>query len=513
MVTWLKTGHDYHTEHDLKTCLLCGNHFAQERKDALTAMLNGKIGETLSLLNRINNEASEIDEAVSLTTSTWPRPVDFDLELQTEYEQALKTLNKSLKEIHALIIEARRIVRVRLAELTSTVSHSLPEKDSVAAKCETLQAAITAINSLIREHNTQIADFADRQEQARLSIRQHYLAEGHEDYVSVQDAVSEAAESIGRIQDNIQSLEEKARALRARVRTHSPAAQKITKLVHAYLGHGELTIIAAEEGYELHRHGEIVRGSPSEGEKTAIALCYFLSTLESEGRAIKDLIVVVDDPISSLDTKAMNYACALILSCLSNASQVFVLTHNQHCMNEFRKAWRHLAEPRNRETDPTAKLLYMDVRLPEGTEQRTAHIIEMPPLLRTYDSEYHFLCHKVLEFEAMGEGHSPYGFMMPNVIRRVLEVFLAFKVPGSAPIKDKLAKLCKEHGDLDPVRILALERLTQVESHSDSLDDLITHSSMTVEEARDANAALLELMAAADSNHTAAIRRQCRFET
>ena len=63
---------------------------------------------------------------------------------------------------------------------------------------------------------------------------------------------------------------------------------------------------------------------------------------------------------------------------------------------------------------------------------------------------------------------------------------------------------------IDDVRIKALDRLIQVESHSDSLDDLVSHSSMTIEETRDANAALLELMAAADPDHTAAIRKQCK---
>ena len=53
-------------------------------------------------------------------------------------------------------------------------------------------------------------------------------------------------------------------------------------------------------------------------------------------------------------------------------------------------------------------------------------------------------------------------------------------------------------------------RLIQVESHSDSLDDLVSHSSMTIEETRDANAALLELMAASDADHTKAIRKQCK---
>ncbi|HEY7425518.1 MAG TPA: AAA family ATPase, partial [Gemmataceae bacterium] len=298
--------------------------------------------------------------------------------------------------------------------------------------------------------------------------------------------------------------------LRAKIREHGPAAEKLTKLVHAYLGHGELSVIAANEGYELHRNGKLVKGAPSEGEKTAIALCYFLCTLESEGRNIKDLIVVIDDPISSLDTKAMNYACALVRSRLEGASQVIILTHNQHCMNEFKKAWKNRAYPRNKDTAPTASLLFLDVVLTASQGTRTSHLVEMSALLREYDSEYHFLCQKVLEFEAAGNDHFEYGFMMPNVIRRVLDVFLAFKVPGTSNLADKLQQLGQRHTDLDPARLSALERLSQVESHSDNLDDLIAHSSMTIEETRDANAALLTLMSVADKEHTVAVRKHCK---
>lgn len=105
----------------------------------------------------------------------------------------------------------------------------------------------------------------------------------------------------------------------------------------------------------------------------------------------------------------------------------------------------------------------------------------------------------MLQFEAAGGQYSEYWFMMPNVIRRVLDVFLAFKVPGSHPLQQKLEAMTKKCPDIDDVRIKALDRLIQVESHSDSLDDLVSHSSMTIEETRDANAALLELMAASDA--------------
>jgi hypothetical protein len=50
-------------------------------------------------------------------------------------------------------------------------------------------------------------------------------------------------------------------------------------------------------------------------------------------------------------------------------------------------------------------------------------------------------------------------------------------------------------------RICALDRLAQIESHADSLDDLISFSSMTVEETRDATNTLLELMEQADESH------------
>lgn len=55
----------------------------------------------------------------------------------------------------------------------------------------------------------------------------------------------------------------------------------------------------------------------------------------------------------------------------------------------------------------------------------------------------------------------------------------------------------------------ALERLTQVESHSENLDDLIGFSSMTLEETRDANATLLEMMRIVDPAHLTHLRRIC----
>ncbi|RVK13470.1 AAA family ATPase [Sinorhizobium meliloti] len=507
MLPWINAGHDYHSARDLDSCLFCGSELTESRKKKLAEALDDKISKLLSDLQKANAEVSALIHAIGPGAMAWPRVAEIDLQLQAPYGASQSKLEEVLVSVLSVLKEVLRVIEARLKQPTTPVNHDLPSSATVKECCDTLNEAILAANDLIRQHNKASADFMKRQREAREAIKKHYLAEGHDTYEGFKKAVAEAEAAVNASDDVIADLLLKIADLSGKVRSHGPAADKITRLVRAYLGHGELTIFAAEEGYELHRHGKIVKGPPSEGERTAIALCYFLSTLESDGRVVKDLIVVIDDPISSLDTKAMNYACTLIRSRLADVAQLFILTHNQHCMNEFKKAWRNNAAG----TPPTATLLYMDVTIAEGSGGvRTARIVDLPAHLRGYDSEYHFLCHKMLQFEAAGTGHSEYWFMMPNVIRRILEIFLAFKVPGSHPLQQKLETLAKKHTEVDDVRIKALERLIQVESHSDSLEDLISHSSMTVEETRDANAALLALMAASDADHTAAIRKQCK---
>ena len=510
MVPWLKQGHDYHVQNGLDVCLLCGSDFTSARKDQPAAALDDKIASLMAQLQTEERNGTHANDEFVAAIRSCPNVSELDLSLQADYGPAQAKFAEAAESTKQLLTKAAKAVSARLQKPTTPVAHQLPDAAQVRTTFDALSAALNDVNAVIAKHNQAGEDFGARQDAARLSLKKHYLAEGTAEYTSRKQAVADGERDVTNFETDVLDSTAKIASLRAKIREHGPAAEKLTKLVRAYLGHGELTVIAANEGYELHRNGQLVKGAPSEGEKTAIALCYFLCTLDSEGRNIKDLIVVIDDPISSLDTKAMNYACALVRSRLEEAAQVIVLTHNQHCMNEFKKAWKNRAYPRNKDTVPTATLLFLDVALPVAQGTRTSNLIEMSALLREYDSEYHFLCHKVLEFEAAGAGHSQYGFMMPNVIRRVMDVVLAFKVPGTSNLADKLQLLGRRHTELDPVRLSALERLSQVESHSDNLDDLIAHSSMTIEETRDANAALLHLMSIADKEHTAAVRKQCK---
>jgi len=321
--------------------------------------------------------------------------------------------------------------------------------------------------------------------------------------------VTAAKSALDEVETRYQVLKQDAEQFKQDMRQHGPAADMINRMIHSYLGHNELQISTLDTGYEIRRNGNPVSGSLSESEKTAIALCYFLATLEAEGRQLKNLIVVVDDPISSLDTKALHYAFSLISRALDGASQLIILTHNLHFMNEVKKWLKN----RVKKDPPTATLLFLDAVQDVRSDTRTSSLKVMPRLIREYDSEYQYLFHLVLQFAQSPDAQTDHFYLMPNALRKVLDIFLAFKLPGSEGLSNKVDNIANGAYGLDPARICALDRLVQLESHADNLDDLVTLSSMTIEETKDAAAALLTLMETLDKPHYDRMCSICRTPT
>lgn len=445
MVPWARAGHQYHLAHGLATCLHCGEHISAARRELLTRAFDDRLNSFIAAINEGVSNAAEVLRQLDLAGAAIPAAAQLSAEFQPTFEVSATVLSTALSEIRPHLVSAMEALKERQVKPTTPLTPALLPLEEIQGRIMQLIGDCAAVNAVIGQHATMVDDFTEHQNVARLAIRQHFIALNKEAIDAHLAGIDTATHEKHAADSAVGELESAIKTLRTKVQEHGQAAEKINALVRSYLGHEELTIVPVEEGYELHRHGALVQGPPSEGEKTAIALCYFLSTLEAEDRKIKDLIVVIDDPVSSLDTKAMNYACGLVRSRLNDAAQVIVLTHNQQCLNEFRKAWKG----KTTGDRPTARLLYVDVAIPQATMTRTATIIDLPKQLREYDSEYHFLFQKVLQFEAAGAEHFDYAFLMPNVLRRVLEVFLAFKVPRDGNLADKLRTLRERKNGLD----------------------------------------------------------------
>ncbi len=135
----------------------------------------------------------------------------------------------------------------------------------------------------------------------------------------------------------------------------------------------------------------------------------------------------------------------------------------------------------------------------------------MPKLLSNYDSEYHFLFSSALTVLDQEEDISEQLYLSPNVVRKLLDTFLAFRAPGTHSLRQKLDQVIKQTDkEIDKNRIYGLERFAQTESHADSFDDLTQLSPIVLEEAKKAVGSLFDLMEATDPEHFELMKKQCK---
>lgn len=136
-------------------------------------------------------------------------------------------------------------------------------------------------------------------------------------------------------------------------------ATLLSEDIRNYLGRSEYTIEFVDggdtqiAGYRLLRAGAKA-SALSEGERTALALVYFLRTLDgvsgedqdvdSQRRRLSSTIVWIDDPVSSMDAGAMSVAAAFIRHRLFNrdstmrVAQLLVSTHDARFLTSMHES-------------------------------------------------------------------------------------------------------------------------------------------------------------------------------
>jgi wobble nucleotide-excising tRNase len=150
----------------------------------------------------------------------------------------------------------------------------------------------------------------------------------------------------------------------------------------------------------------------SDGEKTALAFAYFLSKFENEintPEKVKDSVVVIDDPISSLDDNRLYSTAHLIWRNFEEVKQLIVLSHNFLFLKFFNSFYCG-----------KANCLFLD-----GEK-----ITDLPDELKNFETPYFYMLKTIIDFLDQNNQNVNYNEAkryLPNFIRRVLETFLSFK--------------------------------------------------------------------------------------
>ncbi|AEV67647.1 hypothetical protein Clocl_0970 [Acetivibrio clariflavus DSM 19732] len=170
---------------------------------------------------------------------------------------------------------------------------------------------------------------------------------------------------------------------------------------------------------ESNKVKKSIKHSLSEGEKTTLALAYFLSKVRVEvagpkkdyNKEYEKCTFYIDDPVSSLDENRLFYTANLLYNEFHMAEQLFVSSHNL----KFLKILINY------------KFTDKQINLYEIKYDKFSQIRNLPKTLWNFNTSYYYRLQQILDYLDGKVDYNTAICYIPNNIRVVLESFLSFK--------------------------------------------------------------------------------------
>jgi len=449
---WAGHGLTLHRQYGTDKCLFCNQPLPKERLAALEAHFSqeyARLAEDLDMLIREIRAERQEAEGLQLRDEEALYP-----DMHEEYGRDRQALDNKRQEYTQALDALIEVLDKKKAD----PFRDFGDEIAVAAFEDSV---VGELNRIIAEHNKKVENHEDEVKRAKGQIEQSMVLQALPDYTRLDQELQQLGEQVRTLNEGIRKLEERRLTLEADLRDHLRPAAELNQDLTRYLGHHELQFDVLETGYRIVRNGSPAE-SLSEGEKTAIAFLYFLKSLEDKDFDIENGIVVIDDPVSSLDSNALYYAFGFMKSRVRDAGQLFILTHNFLFFRQVKNWFEHLPKK-----DGKQVCHYMlEVRGDEGV--RCSSLVALDPLLKKFESEYHYLFSLVYS-ASQASGHErdlEQHYSLPNVARRLLEAFLQFKFPGNDSFYASLEK-----ANLDSAKKTRIYRFCQTHSHNQMIDE------------------------------------------
>ncbi|KJD43615.1 AAA family ATPase [Paenibacillus terrae] len=470
---WVQQGISLHMDSSKdRRCSFCDNPIGEDRILKLNEYYSNAAAK---LRNRIEKCKKNISNEIALIDNLLlPKSKhDFTEKCQDEYESQLNELEE---------------VRKRYLEYLNglTINLELKLKDSLFNSVEIVEidrSIITEFHKwiedtqcIINAHNKIIDNFVKSQSDSREQLKNHYVAMflKNRDYLNKENLKNKCERRIRKYKNFVTKIKRENSELESQLKSILAGKDKINNFVSVFLNRDDISIDVTENDKFILKRGAEIAENFSEGEKTAISFSYFLVALESMGLdKLRDTIIFIDDPISSLDSNHISQIYALInafffrqnlitetpdmhVNCFK---QLFISTHNF----EF---FSFLKDSKRINKSKTCKFYLI-----KRTEKDSSTIQNLPIHLQKHKSEYVYLFNLLFKYYQGGcSEQSDNILLLPNAIRRFLEIYTLIKLPGSTEEVDyRLKRLFRETTQLKSLHHF---------SHFTSLDKITKHDEL-----------------------------------
>ena len=497
---WVAEGRRMHEAAETTKCLYCSSQISEDRATALEAHFNDAYENAVADLDRLCQTArAESQMLQSLSPHDASRIYEH---MEADYKTAVARFVDAQGKLTEWYSEAIAQLEAKKTTLSKEVECSLADPPEITS-------AVDGVNEVLRRHNNYGSTLNDSIANARERLAKSALARSSAEYKRLSESVTATKAHRDTSEQEAERLSTEIHRLEAEMIQHRAPAAELNVGLRRYLGHGELALEPTETGYRITRNGKVAF-SLSEGEQTALALLYWLQSLKSQDFDLRNGIVVLDDPVSSLDQSAMFAAFGAIRDQVRQAKQVVILTHNFTFFRLVREWFKNL---RGQEKQDKAFFMLRSVAAEDG---RASMLTQLDPLLLDFESEYHYLFSQVYNL-AMSPAQSRLEvyFNAPNMARRMLEMFLAFSVPdvGDRSLWNRMLNAVgSDEAALKEAVLPRIYRYVQAHSHSDAIGDADEDMTLLAE-SRSVLNDVLQFMRCVNADHCSRMIRRCAPES
>ena len=337
---WVKQGRSYYEKND-GICPFC----QQETEEAFAESLNKYFDETYL------NDIGEIEQLAINYDALSNNVIKH---LQSIIDAAPQYLDREKLESKKSLVESKISANKQHIERKKKEASLIIELESLKEILDEIGKDIEKANKKIAKHNQAVDNIGQEKRTLTSQIWKYVIEEATPFYNSYKDRKMPLESAISGLKQGIidKQAEKKTktneiRVLEKKITSIQPTIDEINALLLSFGFTGFKISRSQKSGYYsiIRPDGSEAKETLSEGERTFITFLYFYHLLKgstSESGMTENRVIVIDDPVSSLDSDILFIVSNLIKrlfgevrSGAGHIKQVFVLTHNVYFHKEI----------------------------------------------------------------------------------------------------------------------------------------------------------------------------------
>lgn len=462
VVQWIETGLKLHKDGD--NCKFCeGKLDYSDVKSKIAEFKENKRHKATEKLKQFREQLQNLFESIKAIEK---ESKTYTTNIGNEIEQHFSSISEKKQTIETLIISCQS--KIDNIEVQENFDFKL--------LAETLKELEESISTILKTKNEQLLELRKKLNNLTTLVK---------------GAIGLEIQQSATIKDKLQEVKDKEAELKEKRENNIKKQKEIqdlkqqksqTKDFADFVTHILNDInISLKVGLDTDNKNYIIKSTNenatltikdiSEGEKNLLALLFFYYELFADNKQqnVKPEIelIIVDDPISSMDDSNRFYILELMKNLLElPKQQVFILTHSweDYCNLSYgKKAWDDKIDKKGNEIK--SNYATFEIRKVNGKSELFQ--------LKNTEKPYKYLFKEIYEFSEKREDEVKTDcqiYHYPNVMRRVFEEWYSFKIGKNLNLtssqQDRIASELKITENKEKTLLGVLLKVCNILSHS-----------------------------------------------